>query len=128
MAQREHLRHNNLLLPLFKAGKELREDIGTLSTPDWHHFFYRTAIGVELDLIMEKGRRRIALERKASSAPKPDKGFWQAIDDLAITEVWLIAPIYGTYLIEKNVHVGSIADFLGKLAAEQDDNTRLPSP
>jgi predicted AAA+ superfamily ATPase len=82
------------------------------ATPDWRHFFYRTATGVELDLIMEKGLRRIALECKASIAPKPSKGFWQALDDLAITEAWIIAPINGTYPIEKNVNVGAIANFL----------------
>lgn len=82
------------------------------ATPDWRHFFYRTATGVELDLIMEKGLRRIALECKASIAPKPSKGFWQALDDLTITEAWIIAPINGTYPIEKNVKVSAIANFL----------------
>ncbi len=88
------------------------------ATPDWHHFFYRTATGVELDLIMEKGRRRIALECKAASAPKPSKGFWQALEDLAITEAWIIVPIDGTYPIENNVYVSTISDFLGKFRAE----------
>ncbi len=85
------------------------------ATPDWHHFFYRTATGVELDLVMEKGQRKIALECKVSSAPKPGKGFWQAIDDLEITEAWIIAPIKGTYPIEKNVRVSAISDFLVNL-------------
>lgn len=112
--------------PIFGASWEgfVLESI-IAATPDWHHFFYRTATGVELDLIMEKGRRRIALECKASSAPKPEKGFWQALDDLAISEAWIIAPIDGIYPIEKNVQVGSITDFLGELAAEQDENIRV---
>ncbi|MBN1550543.1 ATP-binding protein, partial [bacterium] len=49
----------------------------------WKGSFYRTAAGAEVDLLIEKGNRRIAVEIKASKAPSPTKGFWQALDDLA---------------------------------------------
>ena len=100
------------ILFLGHHGRDLFSKILLLRHADWHHFFYRTATGVELDLIMEKGRRKIALECKASTAPKPSKGFWQALEDLSITEAWIISPINGTYPIEKNVKVGAISDFL----------------
>ncbi len=84
-------------------------------TPDWRHFFYRTATGVELDLILEKGTRTIAVECKVSTAPKPTKGFWQALKDLAITETYIVAPIVESYPIERGVKVVSVAEFLSSL-------------
>ena len=82
------------------------------STPDWRHSFYRTATGVELDLILEKGLRTIAIECKVATAPKPTKGFWQAINDLSITEAYMVAPIDDAYPIERGVMVASVAEFL----------------
>jgi predicted AAA+ superfamily ATPase len=81
-------------------------------TPDWRHSFYRTATGVELDLILEKGLRTIAIECKVATAPKPTKGFWQAIKDLSITEAYMVAPIDDAYPIERGVMVASVAEFL----------------
>lgn len=80
-------------------------------TPDWHHCFYRTATGVELDLVLEKGQRTIAVECKVSSAPKPTRGLWQAIEDLSLREVYIIAPIGESYPIERGVMVLSLIDF-----------------
>lgn len=48
-------------------------------------FFYRTAAGAEADLILEMtAQRRWAFEIKLSSAPKVDRGFHTAADDLAV--------------------------------------------
>lgn len=46
--------------------------------------FYRTAAGAEIDLLLEFGGRRgtWAIEIKKSLAPKTDKGFHNALDDL----------------------------------------------
>jgi uncharacterized protein len=81
---------------------------------DWKAFFYRTATGSEIDLILEKGRKRLAVECKASSAPRVDKGFWQALSDLQIQEAWIIAPVRETYPIEKRVTVSTLWDFIKK--------------
>ena len=81
-------------------------------TPGWRHSFYRTASGVEMDLIIEKGKRKIAVECNVSSAPKPGRGFWQALEDLAISEAYIIAPVKDSYPIEKGVWVSSMAAFL----------------
>jgi len=81
-------------------------------TQGWRPSFYRTASGVELDLILEKGKRKIAFECKVSSAPKPERGFWQALKDLDISEAYIIAPVKDSYPIEKGVWVSSIAAFL----------------
>lgn len=82
---------------------------------DWKAFFYRTATGSEIDLILEKGRKRLAVECKASSAPGVDKGFWQALSDLQIEEAWIIAPVRETYPIEKRVSVAPLWDFINRV-------------
>lgn len=71
----------------------------------WRASFYRTANGVELDLVLERGQRRIAIECKASSAPSPSRGFWNALSDLGISEAYIVAPVARRWEIAKGVHV-----------------------
>ena len=80
--------------------------------PDWKAFFYRTAVGSEIDLILEKGDKRLAVECKASTAPGVSKGFWNALSDLQIREAWIIAPVKESYPIEKRVTVAPLEDFI----------------
>jgi uncharacterized protein len=78
----------------------------------WNGFFYRTSSGNEIDLILEKGRRRIAVEFKASKAPVLTKGFWSALEDLNIKESWIISPIKGSYPIRDGVNVSGLNHFI----------------
>ena len=78
----------------------------------WKYSFYRDSHGNELDLILEKGRRTIAIECKASKAPVPGKSFWNSLDVLGIKEAWLIAPIQDHYEIKKGVKVAGLQAFL----------------
>jgi hypothetical protein len=56
-------------------------------------YFYRTHVGAEIDLVLEKGGKpEIAIEVKRSMAPSPDKGFSVACDDLQITHRYLVYP------------------------------------
>jgi predicted AAA+ superfamily ATPase len=80
--------------------------------PDWNFFFYRTATGDEIDLILEKGNRRIAIECKASKVPKITKGFWKAHEVLNPEKSYVIAPINEIYPIKENVFVCGITEFL----------------
>jgi len=67
--------------------------------------FYRTAAGAELDLVITAGRRQIAFEAKFSTAPKPTRGFWQALEDLEIQHAWIVAPVDSAYRLAENVDV-----------------------
>ena len=67
--------------------------------------FYRTAAGAELDVVVELGRRRIAFEIKFSQAPKPARGFWQAIGDIKAERAYVIAPLESGYPLAENVEV-----------------------
>ena len=56
-------------------------------------YFYRTQVGAEIDLLLEKGGRpEIAIEVKRSMAPSPEKGFALACDDLQIEQRYVVYP------------------------------------
>ena len=67
--------------------------------------FYRTAAGAELDLVVELPDRKIGIEIKFSSTPKPARGFWQALEDLRIDEAYVIAPVAQGYPLAPGVNV-----------------------
>lgn len=83
--------------------------------PTWRGYFYRTARGAEIDLVIEKGRTRIAIECKASSAPEPSAGFWTALGDVKPRQAWIVAPVQGSYRLAKDVTVSSLEACLAAL-------------
>ena len=82
--------------------------------PRWQFYFYRTRSGAEIDLLMVKGVRRIAIEVKASKSPTLEKGFWTAVKDVKAKEKYLIAPVDSVYTVKGNVTVISLSHFLKK--------------
>ena len=78
----------------------------------WRASFYRTSAGAEIDLVLEKGSRRIAIECKASTAPKLKPGFWNALNDLHIKRAWIAAPVDESYPIKENVVVAPLSEIL----------------
>ena len=83
-----------------------------VNKPDWNYYFYRTATGDELDLILQKGNQRIAIECKASTAPKLTKGFWRAIEVVKPQQTYVIIPTQILYEIAPNVTVCGLSEFL----------------
>ena len=81
---------------------------------DWEYYFYRTSNGAELDLLIERGDRKIGLEFKASTAPKVQRGFWNCLEDLGLTEVYIITPIEQQYKM-RNATVIGLKGFIEKL-------------
>jgi len=80
--------------------------------PGWRPSFYRTTNGAEIDLILERGRRRLAIECKASTVPVVSRGFWNALDDLGIGEAWVIAPVAEPYPLRDGVTVAPLRTLL----------------
>lgn len=79
----------------------------------WDSGYYRTSNGAEIDLILEKGLKRIAIECKVSTAPKPSKGYYIALEDLNLETGFVIAPIDGeSYPLNEKATVISLTDFL----------------
>jgi uncharacterized protein len=81
--------------------------IENLTTQYWEFqsYFYRTANGEELDLILEKGNVRIAVECKISSAPTLTKGFWSSIEVVKPTKTLIVIPIDACYELKQDVWV-----------------------
>lgn len=79
--------------------------------PRWTFNYYRTKSGAEVDLIMSKGNRRIAIEIKASKAPKLQRGFWSATEDIKATEMFVIALVDESYEIQNNTVVTNVEGF-----------------
>ena len=106
----------NLIIGRSWEGFALENIISTLDTlgQDCLYSFYRTSNGAEIDLILEKGNKKIAIEFKSSMAPKPSVGFYKSMEDLRIKEGWIIAPINieEKYEIKKGIFVASISKFL----------------
>lgn len=78
----------------------------------WENFFYRTSDGAEIDLVLRKGEKVIAIEIKASLTPKLSKGFWIAKNDISATEAYIIAPVKETYAYKEDVLVYNLEAFL----------------
>jgi predicted AAA+ superfamily ATPase len=72
-------------------------------------FFYRTAEGAELDLIIEENLRiKLAIEFKLTNSPSLSKGNTEALKDLGHPPLLLITPSAEDYVIRKGVQVCSI--------------------
>jgi hypothetical protein len=71
----------------------------------WRPSFYRTSDGTGIDLVLEKGRRRIAIECKASSTPQVGRGFWNALDALEIRRAYVVAPVAHSWPMDARVQV-----------------------
>lgn len=106
--------------PVFGASWEglVIENI-VVNMPDWTPYFYRTATGDEIDLVLQRGNQKIAVECKASTAPQLNKGWWNAFADINPEKAFVIAPISGsTYMLNENVTVASLSDGLRLIKQE----------
>lgn len=78
----------------------------------WKPYFYRSHQGEAIDLVLDNGRDRIAVECKASSSPDAPKGFKIALRDLGISTAWIVAPVEKARPAGENIMVGTVGDFL----------------
>jgi len=80
--------------------------------PRWQASYYRTSNGAEIDLILTKGSRTIAIEIKASTSPKVSKSFWSSIETISPDQTYIIAPVEDAYPIAENVTVMPLPVFI----------------
>lgn len=109
--------HNKLFgHPIFGASWEGFVIEQILSNFDVPSYFYRTAKGDEIDLIIEINDSTIAIECKASSSPKPTKGFYKAIEDIQPKMSYIVAPISSSpYQLAENIIVTNSIDLIQEL-------------
>ncbi len=113
--------HNDLLgHPVYGPSWEglVMENILSL-LPNWKASFYRTSSGSEIDLILEKGNKRVAVECKGSTSPNLSQGFWNAVSELKFKEVWVVAPVKEAYPIEKGVMVAPLHQVIEHLVSKE---------
>jgi len=81
------------------------EQLLALLPSGWRPYFYRTAAGAEVDLLIDRpGRNPIAIEIKFSASPKPSRGFWSALADTQ-AQGWICAPVTESYPLAQGVNV-----------------------
>jgi hypothetical protein len=81
-----------------------------VANPKWRPSFVRTGNDAEVDLVLERGRRRVLIECKLSKAASPTRGFHQLIADLRPEQAWLVAPVDEPYEVQSGIKVAGICD------------------
>ena len=71
-------------------GFAIQEAIQRLGARRKECFFWATHAGAELDLLVVRGRKRVGVEVKRTSAPKITKSMLTAMEDLALSELYVI--------------------------------------
>ena len=83
--------------------------------PRWEASFYRTSNGAEIDLLLTKGTKIVAVEIKASTSPKLSKRFWNSIEAIAPDRTVVIALVEEPYPLAPNamaMPLGAFHDWL----------------
>ncbi len=80
-------------------------------------YYYRTHHGAECDVLLVNGIKPVlGVEIEYSTNPVLSKGFYSVLDDLKLTEGWVIIPQGVTSKLQANIQCGNLSDFLsGKL-------------
>ena len=91
------------------------EQLLSVTPSDTTSSFYRTSAGAEIDLILEFGLQRWAVEIKHSSAPSPSRGFHEGCRDIQATRQIVVYPGMETYTIRNGVEVLPITQLMSEL-------------
>ncbi|MBE8719979.1 ATP-binding protein [Sphingobacterium pedocola] len=85
--------------------------------PSWASpYFYRTAAGAEVDLVIDAGNdKRIAIEIKRSMTPTLSKGFVNGCDDIKATHRFFVYPGDERFRISKDVEAVPLKIMLKEL-------------
>ena len=94
------------------------ENIITNLPDKWRHSYYRSAGQSEIDLVLEgPGRKVLAIEVKRSSAPKLNKGFHLASEDIKATSKLVVYPGDDSFSLGNSTEAVSLHTLLTKLGA-----------
>lgn len=79
--------------------------------------FYRTATGVEIDLILEWPNETWAIEIKHSLTPRPTRGFYSALEDVEPDRAFVVYPGTRRYRVAPEVEALSLPDLCQEILA-----------
>ena len=91
------------------------EQLLSVTASDTTASFYRTSAGAEIDLVLEFGLQRWAIEIKHSSAPSPSRGFYEGCRDIQSTRQIVVYPGMEVYAIRNGVEVLPISHLMIEL-------------
>jgi predicted AAA+ superfamily ATPase len=92
------------------------ESLLAVAPSDCVGWFYRTAAGAEIDLVLEwSPQRRWAIEIKRSLSPRLSKGVHQARADLQPERMVVVTPSLTGYPLADGVEVVGLAELAGQL-------------
>ncbi len=80
--------------------------------PRYSPSFYRSSSGAEIDLVLEKGNKRIAIEIKSSANPGLTQGFFEAQKIIRPDRSFIIAPVNSPYPYKQDVWVYNLKDII----------------
>lgn len=86
-------------------------------TKRFRTYFYSVHSGGEIDLILDDGINRIAVEFKSSSAPEVPPLLAGALEDTGISTAWIVAPVNSVYPAGKGIMVGAPGDAVAYLSS-----------
>lgn len=83
--------------------------------PHLEYTFYRTSEGHEIDFVVSNGNIRIAVECKASVAPKLTPGNYKSVEDISPAATLVVAPVTEGYPVKEGVEVVSMEGLVGRM-------------
>ena len=78
----------------------------------WQASYYRSAEQTEIDLILEKGNEKWAIEIKRNLTPKVPAGFIRASEDIKATRKFLLYNGTETFPMNGEIEAMGILEFL----------------
>ena len=92
------------------------ENIMAIAPTNVNPYFYRTAEGAEIDLVLEFGiTERWAIEIKRNSAPTISKGFYIACEDIQATRKFVVYSGQETFKVKNDIFLISLFDLMNEI-------------
>jgi len=79
-------------------------------------WFYRTAAGAEIDLVIQRGQKVTAIEIKRSTAPTVSKGFHLGCADIGATARFVVYPGEERFPLGRDVQAISLVELMSLIA------------
>ncbi len=92
------------------------ENILSAAPADVDAYFYRTAAGAEIDLVLSFGSELWAIEIKRTTAPKLRRGFHIACEDIKPTAKWVVYAGEERYRLRDDITVLPLSSLMDELA------------
>jgi hypothetical protein len=91
------------------------ENVLNTVPPGTAAYFYRTSAGAEVDLVLDlPGQERWVIEIKRSTAPRIDKGFYHAYEDLKPDAAFVVYPGDECYPIKNNIEAVNLGSLMSR--------------